>query len=97
TESGNTIGMMVKHALDNQSQEIEVSLEAENAWLELLKQAPPMMIGTTECTPGYYNNEGKGWEQSLMGGGYPFGPVAYFKYLNEWRDSGEFKGLEFRS
>jgi len=97
TESGNTIGMMVRYALQNQFQEIEVSLEAENAWLELLKQAPPMMIGTTECTPGYYNNEGKGWEQSLMGGGYPYGPVAYFKYLNEWRDSGEFKGLEFTS
>ncbi len=97
TESGNTIGTMVRYALQNQFQEIEVSLEAENAWLELLKQAPPMMIGTTECTPGYYNNEGKGWEQSLMGGGYPYGPVAYFKYLNEWRDSGEFKGLEFTS
>ena len=97
TESGNTIGMMVRYALQNQFQEIEVSLEAEDAWLELLKQAPPMMIGTTECTPGYYNNEGKGWEQSLMGGGYPYGPVAYFKYLNEWRDSGEFKGLEFTS
>jgi len=97
TESGNTIGMMIKHALDNQFQEIEVSLDAESAWLELLKQAPPMMIGTTECTPGYYNNEGKGWEQSLMGSGYPFGPVAYFKYLNEWRNSGEYKGVEFRS
>ena len=97
TESGNTIGMMVRYALQNHFQEIEVSLEAENAWLELLKQAPPMMIGPTECTPGYYNNEGKGWEQSLMGGGYPYGPVAYFKYLNEWRDSGEFKGLEFTS
>ena len=97
TESGNTIGMMVRHALDMQFREIEVSLEAENAWLELLKQAPPMMIGTTECTPGYYNNEGKGWEAGLTGGGYPYGPVAYFKYLNEWRDSGEFEGLEFRS
>ena len=96
TESGNTIGIMIKHALDNQYQEIEVSQDAENAWLELLKKAPPMMIGTTECTPGYYNNEGKGWEQSLMGNGYPYGPVAYFKYLNEWRNSGDFLGLEFR-
>ena len=74
-----------------------VSLAAENAWLDLLKQAPPMVIGATKCTPGYYNNEGKGWGQSHKGGGYPFGSVAYFKYLNEWRRSGEFKGLEFRS
>ena len=93
----NGIYQIYEKSVMDQVREIEVSLEAENAWLELLKQAPPMMIGTTECTPGYYNNEGKGWGQSLMGGGYPFGPVAYFKYLNEWGDSGEFKGLEFRS
>ena len=45
----------------------------------------------------YYNNEGKGWEAGLTGGGYPYGPVAYFKYLNDWRDSGKFDGLDFRS
>jgi len=28
--------------------------------------------------------------------GYPAGPMAYFKYLDEWRESGEFEGLEFR-
>jgi hypothetical protein len=28
--------------------------------------------------------------------GYPEGPVAYFQYIDEWRTSGEFSGLEFR-
>jgi len=27
---------------------------------------------------------------------YPHGPVAFFKYLNDWRDSGKFEGVEFR-
>ena len=27
---------------------------------------------------------------------YPFGPVAFFNYLKEWRESGEFEGVEFR-
>lgn len=97
TECGNTIGMMVKHAIDNGYKEIEVTREAEDAWLELLLQAPPMMIGTTECTPGYYNNEGKGWGEGVTRAvSYPYGPVAYFKYLNDWRNNGDFQGIEFR-
>lgn len=97
TECGNTMAIMVRHALDNGYKEIELTAEAEQAWLELLQQAPPMMIGTTECTPGYYNNEGKGWQQGVTQAvSYPQGPVAFFNYLKEWRESGEFEGVEFR-
>jgi hypothetical protein len=28
--------------------------------------------------------------------GYPEGPVAYFQYIDAWRNSGDFDGLEFR-
>jgi hypothetical protein len=28
--------------------------------------------------------------------GYPEGPIAYFHYIDQWRRSGEFAGLEFR-
>ena len=97
TECGNTMAIMVRHAFDNEFKEIEVTEEAEAQWMELLLQAPPMMIGTTECTPGYYNNEGQGWGEGVTRAvSYPFGPVAYFKYLNDWRDSGDFEGVEFR-
>ncbi len=99
TEAGTTIGMMVKHALDEGYSEIEVSKASEDAWLELLSHAPPMMIGSTDCTPGYYNNEGKGWAEAgsvVAAAGYPAGPVAYFQYLDTWRTSGDFEGLEFR-
>jgi cyclohexanone monooxygenase len=29
--------------------------------------------------------------------GYPLGAQAYFKYLDGWRASGRFEGLEFRA
>ena len=29
--------------------------------------------------------------------GYPQGPVAYFDYIDAWRNSGDFEGLEFRT
>ncbi len=97
TECGNTMAIMVRHALDHGFKEIEVTEEAEAQWMELLLQAPPMMIGTTECTPGYYNNEGQGWGAGVTRAvSYPYGPVAYFKYLNDWRSSGQFEGVDFR-
>ena len=68
--------------------------------MELLRSAPrrPTVIGSPDCTPGYYNNEGQGANPHSSGLlGYPKGPVAYFEYLEQWRTSGAFSGLEFRS
>ena len=96
TEAGLTIAMTIRHALDCGHREVEVTEEAEDAWMDLLRSAPQIgTIGSLECTPGYYNNEGHG------GGidwflGYPGGAVAYFEYLKQWRNQGDFAGLEFR-
>jgi hypothetical protein len=55
-------------------------------------------MGNSDCTPGYYNNEGRptGRRERLNMSGYPQGPIAYFDYISRWRSSGEFTGLEFR-
>ncbi|GGO77583.1 flavin-containing monooxygenase [Nonomuraea cavernae] len=97
TEAGRTIAMLVRHALDHGFDEIEVSEEAENAWVELLLSGAGMLLGSPDCTPGYYNNEGRdpGARGRLMVG-YPHGAMAYFSYLDGWRSSGVFEGLEFR-
>jgi hypothetical protein len=54
-------------------------------------------LGNPDCTPGYYNNEGKpiGRRERLNGSGYPEGPAAYLHYIDAWRNSGDFAGLEF--
>jgi len=96
-ESGMTIAMMVKHALDNGFKTIEVSKEAEDTWVDLLMTGPGMMLGSPDCTPGYYNNEGAPIPDSAKYNvGYPAGAAAYFKYINEWRETGKFDGIEFR-
>lgn len=58
-----------------------------------------MFGGNPDCTPGYYDNEGKdaGRAGVLNRLGYPEGPVAYFAYIDGWRSSGDFAGLEFGS
>ncbi len=55
------------------------------------------MIGSPDCTPGYYNNEGQPpGPAARLAVGYPAGASAYFKYIDEWRNSGAFEGLAFR-
>jgi cation diffusion facilitator CzcD-associated flavoprotein CzcO len=98
TEAAKTIAAIVRHALDQGHREVEVTQQAQDEWMELLYSAPRLgVIGSADCTPGYYNNEGHpdgaGADWFL---GYPGGAAAYFQYLDHWRTSGNFKGLEFR-
>jgi len=88
----------VARALQLGAAEVEVSDEAEQAWVELLEEADQTLLADPDCTPGYYNNEGRplGRRERLNGARYPLGPVAYFEFIDNWRRSGEFEGLEFR-
>jgi hypothetical protein len=38
-----------------------------------------------------------GRKERLSVAGYPAGPVAFFDFIESWRTSGDFEGLEFRS
>jgi len=97
TESGRTIAMTIKHALDGGHGQVEVTEDAQAAWVELLLTGMGRMMGAPDCTPGYYNNEGQNpGPAARLNVGYPAGPTAYFKYIDEWRSSGAFEGLEFR-
>jgi cyclohexanone monooxygenase len=98
TESGRTIALTIKHAIDGGHDEIEVTKDAEEEWVELLLSGPGRgVIGSPDCTPGYYNNEGQPpGPASNFFVGYPHGPTAYFAYIDQWRSSGLFEGLEFR-
>ena len=97
TESGRTIAMTVKHALDVGAKEVEVTPEAQKAWVDLLLTGAGRMLGAPDCTPGYYNNEGQSpGPGAKYNVGYPQGATAFFKYIEDWRTSGQFEGLSFR-
>ena len=97
TDSAKTIAALVKHARDNGFREVEVTREAEDKWVELLLTGVGRMIGGPDCTPGYYNNEGREpGPAARLNVGHPAGALAYFKYIDEWRNSGRFEGLQFR-
>jgi cation diffusion facilitator CzcD-associated flavoprotein CzcO len=96
-EAGTTIAAVVAHAVAAGATQVEVTPAAEEAWVKLL-EGSATMLASPDCTPGYYNNEGRpmGAREKLNSAGYPMGPVAFFTYIDEWRRSGKFEGLEFR-
>jgi len=98
TEGGRTIGLIVREALDRGARQVEVTQQAQEDWVALLLTGPGrMMMGSADCTPGYYNNEGQDpGPAAKYNVGYPAGAAAYFKYLDAWRTDGKFDGLEFR-
>jgi cation diffusion facilitator CzcD-associated flavoprotein CzcO len=97
TEAARTIAMMVGHALKQGFKQIEVTKEAEDKWVDLLLTGVGRMIGAPDCTPGYYNNEGREpGPAAKLNVGHPAGAMAYFKYIDAWRNSGEFEGVAFR-
>lgn len=69
---------------------------AETDWVEtIIKLARKNQEFLADCTPGYYNNEGKPAERALQNANYGAGSEAFFKVLREWRDEGSLAGLEF--
>jgi cyclohexanone monooxygenase len=83
---------MADHGWDT----VEVTREAEDAWMEQLIPNPVMISFLADCTPGYYNHEGHlDSRQFPLGSGYRRGATAYFRYIDQWRKSGDFAGLRF--
>jgi cation diffusion facilitator CzcD-associated flavoprotein CzcO len=97
TESGRTIATIVRHALDAGADQVEVTAEAEQKWLDLLLTGPGTIFNNPDCTPGYYNNEGQPNDTTGQWmRGYPEGALAFFRYIDGWRSTGDFEGLDFR-
>jgi cation diffusion facilitator CzcD-associated flavoprotein CzcO len=99
TEAGTTIAAVVSHAVEVGADEVEVSEAAERDWVKTVEGGGQSFLADPECTPGYYNNEGRpmGRRELLNSGRYPEGPVAFFQLIEAWRNSGDFEGLEFRT
>ncbi len=96
TDSAKTVAAVVSHMADHGWDTVEVTKEAEDAWMEQLIPNPVMISFLGDCTPGYYNNEGHfDGRQFPLGGGYHKGAPAYFRYIDQWRKSGDFAGLQF--
>ena len=94
-EQSKHLAYIVSEALARQAKTVEVTQEAEAAWVQtILDLAIMRQKFAEECTPGYYNNEGQPAVSAVRNGPYGAGPIAFVKVLEDWRAEGELKGLE---
>jgi cyclohexanone monooxygenase len=93
-EQSRHIAYIIRHALDRQARTVEATPEATAEWTKTIEELALMREAfLKECTPGYYNNEGKPETRSARNSSYGAGPVAFARLLAEWRAEGELKGL----
>lgn len=88
---------VVRKCLDNGIVVADVTEDAEKRWIEVLKEKT--MKDTTflsECTPGYYNNEGKNQRDSIWLSNYGGGPFEYMDVLRDWQADGLERDFEVR-
>ena len=96
-EQAQHITELIQHAKLNEARCIEPSAEAEADWVATIREkALNNQRFLTECTPGYYNNEGKPEEGTgLAGDQYGGGPVEFHDLVRKWRKEGQMKGVRF--
>ena len=85
-------------SVNKQVRTIEANEDAEKDWIQtIINVAMMRQQFLEECTPGYYNNEGKPSVAAVRNGPYGAGSIAFIKLLEDWRAEGSLKGLELNS
>ena len=96
-EQAKHISYIIQQVSQSNAKVVEVTEEAEQEWVqEIIKMSRLSESFQAECTPGYYNNEGKPNPKSVQNGSYGAGPVKFFKVIEAWREEGALAGLELR-
>ncbi|WP_293680743.1 NAD(P)/FAD-dependent oxidoreductase [uncultured Phenylobacterium sp.] len=97
-EQARHVAQMVQAAAERQAQCVEPTPEGVEGWQRAIRDAALNNLQfRMDCTPGYYNGEGRAGEgKGLFDGLYGPGPDAFFALLNGWREKGDFAGLKVR-
>ena len=97
-EQARHVAYILSEARARGASTVETTFEAEQAWCDEVRDKA--RLGERfyrECTPGYYNNEGKlGNPNGFFAGMYGAGPIVFFKLLEDWRADGRLEGVELR-
>ena len=96
-EQAKHIAYIIRQVAQSNAKVVEATEDAEQEWVqEIIKMSRLSESFQAECTPGYYNNEGKPNPKSVQNGSYGAGPVKFFKVIEAWREEGTLAGLELR-
>ncbi|MED5813589.1 NAD(P)/FAD-dependent oxidoreductase [Mycolicibacterium sp. 050232] len=95
------IAYIIAEAQNRGATTVEPSQEGQDAWVATVRElAIDNSAFELSCTPGYYNNEGRGGAErngAFLGDFYSPGFYAFDELIAEWRDKGDLDGLELTS
>ena len=97
-EQAKHLTYVLKHCLDNDVRTVETSQQAEDEWVATIKKLANLgKRFYAECTPGYYNQEGKVDGEGFFSNQYGGGAPEFFDILDGWRAEGSLLGLDMES
>ncbi|MFY1621361.1 flavin-containing monooxygenase [Micromonospora sp. WMMD736] len=92
------IAYIIAEAQNRGATTVEPSQDGQDNWVRTVRElAIDNSAFELSCTPGYYNNEGRGGavgNGSFLGDFYSPGFYAFDELIAEWRDKGDLDGLE---
>jgi cyclohexanone monooxygenase len=98
-EQAKHLTYVIRRALDDGLTTVEATEEGVRGWVrQCMEKAGTAMKFLENCTPGYYNNEGKVSERNIQNGFYGGGTGSpeFFAILEAWRAEGAMKGMTAR-
>ena len=88
------LAYILQKIIDKGATRVEASQEAEEQWIQTIIEKARLTADFQEnCTPGYYNNEGK-INQTPQNNTYGGGPIEFFSLMKKWRSKDSLEGLE---
>ena len=94
TKIADHAGWIINYCLNNNVATIEATVEAEDKWWSEVFREIANSPGSSECTPGYYNNEGAAPDSyTLKSSPYSGGYSRFFDILQSWRSSEPLEGV----
>ncbi len=95
-EQARHIAEIIQQAKLRQAQIVEPTAEAEADWVQTIRDTPLQNEKFfSDCTPGYYNAEGKLGNGGFFSDLYGAGPLVFYDLVRDWRTKGGMKGLQF--
>jgi cyclohexanone monooxygenase len=94
---GEHIAYIIAEAMARGATTVEPTQQAQDEWCKTIREtAIDNSAFDSQCTPGYYNNEGGGGGEGIRSHlGEPYGPgfYAFGELLAEWREKSDMDGL----
>lgn len=96
-ENAQQMRHIIEEVLRNGANTFEATTEAEEAWVQtIIDRAPDNRAFLEACTPGRFNGYGSADVRPAANVDYGGGPLAFFDFLEQWRESGRYEGIQFR-